>query len=174
MMIQCVIDRDGDTTVTRGSVNYVFRKNQHGHAVCEVQNDDHARLFLRMGPKCYRPYGSIAETHARALKMIPKTEAVEVDDDGEVFEEAVAIMDGRDAATASFSGTGSAEPELFNAVASAEEGLAEDPTDELVRDVAARMLEKGAQRGEVAARLQEEFGFSADEAKRTVREVAKK
>lgn len=171
MMIQCTIDRDGDTTVTRGSVNYVFRKNQQGHAVCEVQNDDHARLFLRMGPKCYRPYGEISEQHARALKMIPKVEAVEVDDDGEVFEEAVTIVDGRDAVNAE---RGSVEPELFDAVASAEEGLAEEPTDELVRDVAARMLEKGAQRGEVAARLQGEFGFSADEAKRTVREVAKK
>jgi hypothetical protein len=127
MLIHCLIERDGDTTVTRGGVNYVFRQNKKGHAICEVQNDDHARIFLRMGSKTYRPYGETAEMHAVALKMIPKQTAVEEDEeDGEIFEESVGIAEGREAESAVPAAAASVEeafPIMESAEEAAEQGL---------------------------------------------------
>ncbi len=94
MLLRCMIKRDGETTVTRGGVNYTFRENAQGHAVCEVQNDDHAKVLLHMGPRFYRPYGEQAVMHAKALKMVLETTVIDEDDDGEVFEETVAIVEG--------------------------------------------------------------------------------
>jgi hypothetical protein len=197
MLIHCLIERDGDTTVTRGGVNYVFRQNKKGHAICEVQNDDHARIFLRMGSKTYRPYGETAEMHARALKMIPKQTAVEEDEeDGEIFEESVGIAEGREAESAVPAAAASAEeafPTMESAEEAAEQGLfpeggesealpetgedeeafAEPGEDPLVRAVAARLLKEGG-KGGAAKELQKQFDLPAAEAKRIVDEVSKK
>lgn len=195
MMIQCLIERDGDTTITRGGVNYVFRQNKQGHAVCEVQNDDHARIFLRMGPKVYRPYGTPSETHALRLKMIDApSETQEIDDDGDVFEEPVAIIEGRSGDTPSTAKVGP-QVELFDEVESAEEALAQLPDEEtdeaaeaetdevttseaagddtLVRSVAMRLLTAGGKKHVVAEELSKQFGLSADEARRIVHEARK-
>ena len=187
MMIQCLIERDGDTTITRGGVNYVFRQNKLGHAVCEVQNDDHARIFLRMGLKVYRPYGEQSETHALRLKMIDApSETMEIDDDGEIFEEPVAIVEGRNGDAPSAAKVGP-QVELFDEVESAEEALANLPEEEdevveavepggddtLVRSVAARMLAAGDKKPVVAEELQRQFGLSADDARRIVHEARK-
>jgi hypothetical protein len=197
MLIHCLIERDGDTTVTRGGVNYVFRQNKKGHAICEVQNDDHARIFLRMGSKTYRPYGETAEMHARALKMIPKQTAVEEDEeDGEIFEESVGIAEGREAESAVPAAAASVEeafPTMESAEEAAEQGLfpeggesealpetgedeeafAEPGEDPLVRAVAARLLKEGG-KGGAAKELQKQFDLPAAEAKRIVDEVSKK
>jgi hypothetical protein len=197
MLIHCLIERDGDTTVTRGGVNYVFRQNKKGHAICEVQNDDHARIFLRMGSKTYRPYGETAEMHARALKMIPKQTAVEEDEeDGEIFEESVGIAEGREAESAVPAAAASVEeafPIMESAEEAAEQGLfpeggesealpetgedeeafAEPGEDPLVRAVAARLLKEGG-KGGAAKELQKQFDLPAAEAKRIVDEVSKK
>lgn len=197
MLIHCLIERDGDTTVTRGGVNYVFRQNKQGHAICEVQNDDHARIFLRMGSKTYRPYGETAEMHARALKMIPKQTAVEEDEeDGEIFEESVGIAEGREAESAVPAAAASVEeafPIMESAEEAAEQGLfpeggesealpetgedeeafAEPGEDPLVRAVAARLLKEGG-KGGAAKELQKQFDLPAAEAKRIVDEVSKK
>ncbi|MHB8708884.1 MAG: hypothetical protein ACYC9I_08415 [Desulfuromonadales bacterium] len=176
MLIQCLIERDGDTVVTRGAQNYVFRANRNGHAVCEVQNDDHARLFLRMGPRHYRPYGAQAELHARALKMIPKqTVLEEFEEDGEVFEESVGIVEGRQeqAQTEDEPGEDEGEDEpagLF--------GVPDEPgepsQDPLVRDVAVRLMGQGIKKAEVAKQLQGQFGLSSSDALQVVSEVTKK
>lgn len=188
MLIQCLIERDGDTVVTRGGVNYVFRQNKQGHAICEVQNDDHARIFLRMGPKTYRPYGAASEMHARALNMIPKQTAVDEDEeDGEIFEESVAIAEGREAESSVPAAEASAEeafPEMESAEEAAEQGLFSERSeseesnpemgdDPLVRDVAARLLTEGKKVDAVKA-LQKQFGLSAVEAKLIIDEVAQK
>jgi hypothetical protein len=197
MLIHCLIERDGDTTVTRGGVNYVFRQNKKGHAICEVQNDDHARIFLRMGSKTYRPYGETAEMHAVALKMIPKQTAVEEDEeDGEIFEESVGIAEGREAESAVPAAAASVEeafPTMESAEEAAEQGLfpeggesealpetgedeeafAEPGEDPLVRTVAARLLKEGG-KGGAAKELQKQFDLPAAEAKRIVDEVSKK
>jgi hypothetical protein len=174
MIIQCLIERDGDTTVTRGGVNYVFRQNKQGHAICEVQNDDHAKLFLRMGPKIYRPYGAQAEVHAKRLKMVARPEPVEeFEEDGEVFEESVGIVEGRDGEGGPVALT-PAEPELFPELESAEEAMGAEGPDDLVLSQAARMIEQGAKKPEVAKRLQEQFGLSQAEAQQVLSEVTKK
>ncbi len=170
MMIQCMIQRAGDTVVTRGGVNYVFRQNTKGHAVCEVQNDDHARIFLRMGDRVYRPYGPQAEAHARALNMIPKKTVVEDEAEaGEVFEESVEIAEGKSGDSAADEEEESEQSEdLFSS---------ETPTtpegDDLVRSVAARMLDQGAKKGDAVKQLREQFDLSAAEAGRIVDEVKK-
>lgn len=189
MMIQCLIERDGDTTITRGGVNYVFRQNKQGHAVCEVQNDDHARIFLRMGPKVYRPYGAAAETHALRLKMIAApSETMEIEDEEDVFEEPVAIVEGRpEGATGGIAQVGP-QVELFDELESAEEALAQLPIEEtgevnevvapagddpLVRSVAARMLAAGDKKLVIAEELQKQFGLTAAEAGRIIHEARK-
>lgn len=186
MLIQCLIERDGDTTVTRGTQNYVFRQNRQGHAVCEVQSDDHARLFLRMGPRYYRPYGTQSEAHARALKMIPKEPVLEeFEEDGELFEESVGIVEGRENETSTAPAVRAGEESLFPEMESAEEAAAaldaepleeksaESPEeDPLVRDVATRLLSKGKKKPEVARELEKQFGLSPEEAIETVSGVA--
>lgn len=180
MLIQCLIERDGDTVVTRGAQNYVFRANRDSHAVCEVQNDDHARLFLRMGPRHYRPYGAQAELHARALKMLPKqTVLEEFEEDGEVFEESVGIVEGRQEqgqADESDAGDNPDEGDIEEpAGLFGDELLAVDPSqDQLVRDVAGRLLGQGAKKNEAAKQLQGQFGLSQAEAQQVVSEVTKK
>lgn len=204
MLIQCLINREGDTTVTRGGQNYVFRQNRQGHAVCEVQNDDHARLFLRMGQKYYRPYGAQAEAHAKRLKMVPELSVVEDEEEsGEVFEEKVAITEGREGgAVTAAAGDEAGDEEPNEEVESAEEALAGMPegtdeevglfvgTDEagegketakegpqgdpLVRDVALRLLGQKMKKADVLDQLQKRFGLSHEEAKQTLSEVTQK
>lgn len=174
MMIQCLIKRDGDTPITRGGVNYVFRQNKHGHAVCEVQNDDHARIFLRMGASCYRPYGKAAEAHASALKMIPKPAAVEeVEEDEEVFSETVGIVEGREGNPSPSAAEGEGEESLFPEIETAEEAVAALPQDELVRSVAQRMIDKGEKKNAIVKQLQEQFALSQDDAREVVKSLTK-
>ncbi len=53
--LECLIVRDGDTTVHLGNVPYVFKKNTHGHSVCEVVNHGHYNALLKM-PHLYTKY----------------------------------------------------------------------------------------------------------------------
>lgn len=175
MLIQCLIEREGDTVVTRGAQNYVFRANRNGHAVCEVQNDDHARLFLRMGPRHYRPYGKQAELHARALKMIPKqTVLEEFEEDGEVFDESVGIVEGRQAQTEDEPGEDEGEDDPAAGLFGDPDEPGEPCHDPLVRDVAVRLLGQGIKKAEVAKQLQGQFGLSSSDALQVVSEVTKK
>jgi len=193
MLIHCLIDRAGDTVITRGGVNYVFRQNRQGHAVCEVQNDDHARIFLRMGPTIYRPYGAQAEMHARAMKMLPKQTVIEEDE--EVFEERVGITEGREAENALHDGDSSADevfPEMESAEEAAEQGLfaasvdtksleeiqedipADPLHDPVVIGAAQRVLKESGTKKTAAEQLQKQFGLSSAEAKQIVDEVSKR
>lgn len=179
MMIQCLIQRDGDTVVTRGGVNYVFRQNSVGHAVCEVQNDDHARVFLRMGPSVYRPYGQQAYVHARALKMVPKQTVVDEEgDSGEVFEESVGIVEGEVPGEA-IEDADVTEPEgvdgaLFRQEDQGGDPIVSDPLqDPLVLSVATRLHKDGNSKTDACKALREQFGLSAADAKQVFEEATK-
>lgn len=54
--VECLIQRDGDTVVALSGVQYRFRRNGHGHSVCEIINPGHYKQFTgRMG-SFYRAY----------------------------------------------------------------------------------------------------------------------
>lgn len=54
--VECMIQREGDTVVALGGVQYRFRRNEHGHSVCEIINPGHYKQFTgRMG-SFYRAY----------------------------------------------------------------------------------------------------------------------
>jgi hypothetical protein len=52
--IECKIDRDGDTELNIGLVRYTFKRNKHGHAVCQIINAGHYNQILRSS--FYVPY----------------------------------------------------------------------------------------------------------------------
>lgn len=39
MLLQCLVERDGDSEVTAGGFKFTFRKNDAGHSVCDVLAD---------------------------------------------------------------------------------------------------------------------------------------
>jgi hypothetical protein len=61
--IECLIQREGDTAVNMAGRPYVFKRNEHGHAVCEVANSLHYAQFLK-SPGNYRPYNPEAQDAA--------------------------------------------------------------------------------------------------------------
>lgn len=56
VMVQCLIEREGDTTTAAGSFGtlYTFRRNQYGHAVAKVDNPLHREQLLKS--HFYRSY----------------------------------------------------------------------------------------------------------------------
>jgi len=55
MLIQCLIEREGDThTVRLEGRRYKFERNEHRAMVCEVNNKEHIRWMLMSAS--YREY----------------------------------------------------------------------------------------------------------------------
>jgi len=49
LLIECLIERDGPTTVTLHCHQYEFKKNGAGHSVCEVALKEHRAHLLKLG-----------------------------------------------------------------------------------------------------------------------------
>jgi hypothetical protein len=47
MMIECLIQRSGDTCFQKDGIPYAFKKNQHGHSVCNVTSEQHITELLK-------------------------------------------------------------------------------------------------------------------------------
>lgn len=60
--VQCLIERDGDTVLGVGLIRYTFKKNRHGHSVCEIINPAHYHQIIKSG--FYRPYVEPERTDA--------------------------------------------------------------------------------------------------------------
>jgi len=57
MLIQCLIEREGDTHIVRlEKIRYKFQRNECGDMVCEVTNKEH--LVWMLGATSYRQYQS--------------------------------------------------------------------------------------------------------------------
>jgi len=55
MLIQCLIEREGDTQITKlEGRHYKFARNEQGAMVCDVHNQEHIRWMLRSSS--YREY----------------------------------------------------------------------------------------------------------------------
>jgi len=55
MLIQLLIEREGDTHIARlENVRYKFKRNEHGDMVCDVNNKEHI-LWMLMSAS-YREY----------------------------------------------------------------------------------------------------------------------
>lgn len=55
MLIQCLIEREGDTHIVRlENVRYKFQRNERGDLVCDVHNQEHIRWMLMSSS--YREY----------------------------------------------------------------------------------------------------------------------
>ena len=55
MLIECLIEREGSTTVMVAGFTYEFVPNAAGHRVCDVLSSDHQGWFLSL-PRFYRKY----------------------------------------------------------------------------------------------------------------------
>ena len=67
--VRCLIEREGDTVLNMGVIQYTFRHNEHGHSVCEIINTGHYNQIIKSG--FYEPYV--------APEMEPAEEAPEPD-----------------------------------------------------------------------------------------------
>jgi len=55
MLIQCLIEREGDTQITKlEGRHYKFARNEQGAMVCDVHNQEHIRWMLMSSS--YREY----------------------------------------------------------------------------------------------------------------------
>ena len=52
--VRCLIEREGDTVLNMGTIQYTFRHNEHGHSVCEIINTGHYNQIIKSG--FYEPY----------------------------------------------------------------------------------------------------------------------
>jgi hypothetical protein len=55
-LVECLIEREGDTTVIVGGMTYLFKKNEQGHSVCDVVNRGHYNAFVGKMGRLYRAY----------------------------------------------------------------------------------------------------------------------
>jgi hypothetical protein len=77
MKIQCLIDRDGVTSVNYAGFRYDFVRNKKGHYVCEVNNPGAVAFFNGfMGGTWYREYIEEPE-----LKLEEKVEPEVLEDE---------------------------------------------------------------------------------------------
>lgn len=53
-VLECLVDRQGQTVATIGGASYVFKPNGSGTPVCRVTNPNHHKFLVRSGH--YRPY----------------------------------------------------------------------------------------------------------------------
>ena len=65
--VRCLIEREGDTTLTLGTIQYTFKRNEHGHSVCEIINTGHYHQMLKSG--FYEPY---VEPEAESAEEAPE------------------------------------------------------------------------------------------------------
>lgn len=65
--VRCLIEREGDTTLTLGTIPYTFKRNEHGHSVCEIINTGHYHQMLKSG--FYEPY---VEPEAESAEETPE------------------------------------------------------------------------------------------------------
>ena len=65
--VRCLIEREGDTTLTLGTIQYTFRRNEHGHSVCEIINTGHYHQMLKSGF-----YESYVEPEAEPAEETPE------------------------------------------------------------------------------------------------------
>lgn len=49
MLIQCLTEREGDTPININGFQYVFKHNDLGHSVCEVNSREHREWLLKTG-----------------------------------------------------------------------------------------------------------------------------
>jgi hypothetical protein len=52
--LECLIQREGPTTVNVGGCQYTFRQNSEGHSVCLIKNPAHHKHLIKTGN--YQPY----------------------------------------------------------------------------------------------------------------------
>ena len=52
--VRCLIEREGDTVLNMGVIQYTFRHNEHGHSVCEIINTGHYNQIIKSG--FYEPH----------------------------------------------------------------------------------------------------------------------
>jgi hypothetical protein len=45
--VECLIEREGDTVLNLGNIQYTFRRNEAGKAVCEIINQGHYTQILK-------------------------------------------------------------------------------------------------------------------------------
>lgn len=57
--VRCLIEREGNTVLNMGTIQYTFRHNEHGHSVCEIINTGHYHQIIKSG--FYEPYVAPAE-----------------------------------------------------------------------------------------------------------------
>lgn len=85
MWIQCLIERDGDTEMRLALSCYRFKKNDKGHAVCNVLNGQHSDYLLGLKGD-FREYKEekeeqIVETIVEDKKVeLPTSDNVSLDD----------------------------------------------------------------------------------------------
>lgn len=69
--VRCLIEREGDTVLNMGVIQYTFRHNEHGHSVCEIINTGHYNQIIKSG--FYEPYVEPAEEAPEPdNNMLPK------------------------------------------------------------------------------------------------------
>lgn len=54
--VECLIQREGDTVVALGGIQYRFRRNEADHSVCEIINPGHYKQFTERMGSFYRAY----------------------------------------------------------------------------------------------------------------------
>lgn len=55
-MVECLIEREGDTEVIVAGMRYLFKRNAAGHSVCDVVNYGHYKAFVEKMGSHYRAY----------------------------------------------------------------------------------------------------------------------
>ncbi len=76
MLIQCLIKRDGVTSVQYCGKRFDFAPNEHGHYVCEVANPGAVNFFMStFGGQMYGKYVA-PETKKRPLSIEPTVEGL--------------------------------------------------------------------------------------------------
>jgi len=69
MLIQCLIEREGDTHVIRlENIRHEFTRNERGDVVCEVHNQEHIRWMLKSSS--YREYAPDRIIHVEPDDLI--------------------------------------------------------------------------------------------------------
>lgn len=175
MVIQCLIQRDGPTVVTKAKQKYIFQENRHGDSVCEVQNQDHALLFLKMGERYYKPYDKAAKEFAeRNMNPNRRKEAAKKqnqEEAPEVFEESAPIKEGADGDQEVPTEAGE-EAEPFEEMETAEQVMTElGEGDVLTENVVKRLVGKGEPKAAIVKVLQKDFEMKRSAAYKLVGKV---
>jgi hypothetical protein len=78
MKIQCLIEREGVTSVNYAGFRYDFVRNKNGHYVCEVNNPGAVAFFNGfMGGTWYREYTEIDEPTDEQVEKVSLKEKYE-------------------------------------------------------------------------------------------------